>query len=120
MRGSGENGFSSSWESELVDELGQRRAEEGVSLELRRIDDRLVHVLAGRALENGATLELLLDDGRWIAGIYDWSGAAMRWPGLRVALGQRRSNDSAAAGGERSAMAVLALHPDAILRWPRR
>lgn len=60
-------------------------------------------------------IELLLVDGYWLRGHYEWSGLEARWPGLRVELGGPRQT---MLGAERPPAAVLALHPDAIVRWP--
>ena len=120
MRAFAENEMSTSWNTAnpVGGEIASDRCEAGDTIRLQQIDGRMTHVLEGRVVENGDRIELLLDDGRWIGGEYYWSGATARWPGLRIILGQPRK-DSAAAGGERTSptQAVLALHPDAVLRW---
>lgn len=75
-----------------------------------------MHVLQDRPLERGEEIEILLSDGYWLRGRYDWSGIEARWPGLRVELGGVTAPPI--EGGVAPA-AVLALHPDAIVRWPR-
>jgi hypothetical protein len=90
---------------------------DGARVELRAVDGRRVHVLQDRPLSRGDEIELLLGDGYWLHGHYEWSGIEARWPGLRVDLGgpwQRVPVE------DRPPAAVLALHPDAILRWPSR
>lgn len=73
------------------------------------------HFLDGRRVSAGDAIELLLAGGGWLRGRYDWSGNEARWPGLRVELGGPW--EELPAGVFRPA-AVLALHPDAIVRWP--
>jgi hypothetical protein len=74
-----------------------------------------VHELDGRPVESDAVLELRLRGDLWIRGRYQWSGVMARWPGLRVELGGSwEKSDPVQAPA-----AVLALHPDAELRWPR-
>jgi hypothetical protein len=86
----------------------------GQELELRRSGGgELAHYLGGRKVERGAELELLLDGGVWLRGRYEWNGTEARWAGLRVALGGLHVS---APGAWRPA-AVLALNPEAILRW---
>jgi len=55
--------------------------------------------------------------GRWLAGRYEWSGIEARWPGLRVELGGPWES---LPPHEWKPAAVLALHPDATVRWPER
>jgi hypothetical protein len=76
---------------------------------LERRGGRLVHVLDGRIVEQDVLLELKIRSG-WLAGAYQWSGSEARWPGLRVPLDDEPKADRAA---------VLAVHPDATLRWPQ-
>ena len=76
-----------------------------------------MHVLQDRPLQRGDEIELLLADGYWLRGRYDWAGIEARWPGLRVELGGPWQSAGAPA---RPPAAVLALHPDAVVRWPRR
>jgi hypothetical protein len=89
------------------------REHEGARLELRGPEGERVHVLRDRPLQRGDEIELLLADGYWLRGRYDWSGIEARWPGLRVALG-----GGARAAEVREPAAVMALHPDAIVRRP--
>lgn len=85
-------------------------------LQLRQEGKVLRHELDGRLVEPNVILELRLRGDQWIEGHYQWSGATARWPGLRVELGGEW--DKRDPGG--TPAAVLALHPDAELRWPRR
>lgn len=85
-------------------------------LELRSDGNGRAHYLNGARVSVGDELEILLADGIWLRGRYDWSGIDARWPGLRVTLGGPW--ESAPSDVFRPA-AVLALHPDAIARWPR-
>jgi hypothetical protein len=87
----------------------------GGRLELRGVEGQRVHVLRDRALDRGDEIELLLSDGYWLRGTYDWSGLEARWPGLRIELGGPWQYGD---GPERPPAAVMALHPDAIVRWP--
>jgi hypothetical protein len=86
----------------------------GARLELRGIEGERFHELQGYALKRGDEIDLLLADGYWLRGRYDWSGLEARWPGLRVELGGpwQIHRDEAYPPA-----AVLALHPDAIVRW---
>jgi hypothetical protein len=81
-------------------------------LELLRNDGELAHFLDGRKVERGTLLELLLEGGIWLRGQYEWSGTPERWAGLRVELGGLVAGEP---GGWRPA-AVLALHPEAMVR----
>jgi hypothetical protein len=45
------------------------------------------HFLDGRAVHAGATLELLLGDGHWVAGRYEWSSQAGGRASFHVGLG---------------------------------
>ena len=85
-------------------------------LELRTVGGVRAHFLNGARVSIGDELEILLAGGVWLRGRYDWSGNDARWPGLRVVLGG--PSESAPPDVFRPA-AVLALHPDAIARWPR-
>jgi hypothetical protein len=87
----------------------------GARLELGGSEGERFHVLQGSALRRGDEIDLLLADGYWLRGRYDWSGMEARWAGLRVELGgpwQNRRDEPYPP------FAVLALHPDAIVRWP--
>jgi hypothetical protein len=85
-------------------------------LELQREAGRLHHYLDGRRVEPGQQVEVLLSGGRWLTGSYDWNGVEARWPGLRFELGGSWERDPAAT--PRPPSGVMALHPDATLRWP--
>src|SRR4051812_31603511 len=87
---------------------------QGAPLELQLRDGARVHVLQSRALRRGDAIELLLSDGFWLRGVYEWSGIEARWPGLRIELGGPWQNRSDV---DRPPAAVMALHPDALLRW---
>lgn len=84
-------------------------------LELRRERGMLRHYLDGQQVEVGARLEVLLRGGQWITGSYDWNGIEARWPGLRFELGGPWEVESSAPA--RPPSGVMALHPDATLRW---
>ena len=87
----------------------------GARLELRGPEGQRVHVLQDRPLERGEEIEILLSDGYWLRGRYDWSGLEARWPGLRIELGGPWQRD---VYETRPPSAVMALHPDAIVRRP--
>lgn len=72
-----------------------------------------MHFLDGEPVRQGETLELLLAGGQWLRGTYEWSGQLARWAGFRVPLGG--PTETAPRDGFVPA-AVLALHPDAVLR----
>jgi hypothetical protein len=84
----------------------------GAPLELRRDGTGLRHYLTGRPLIPGTPLELLLADGAWLSGIYEWRGSEVTWPGFRFPLGGSLEDSN-----PRPSM-VAAIHPGAILRWP--
>ena len=86
-------------------------------LELRRERGTLRHYLDGQLVEVGAKLEVLLRGGQWIAGHYDWNGIEARWPGLRFELGGTWESEPRST--PRPPSGVMALHPDATLRWAR-
>ncbi len=82
-------------------------------LELRRDEQGLLrHHLAGRPVLPGTRLELLLDDGSWLCGVYEWRGNEVTWPGFRIRLGGTPSESQPPAS------MVAAIHPNALLRWP--
>jgi hypothetical protein len=89
----------------------------GDRLELRGPEGQRAHVLQDRPLARGEEIELLLSDGYWLRGRYDWCGLEARWPGLRVELGGPWQHD---VYESRPPSAVMALHPDAIVRRPQR
>lgn len=89
----------------------------GGRLELRAIGGERAHFLDGERVSIGDEIEVLLSGDRWLRGRYDWSRIEARWAGLRVPLGGPWE------GGPPETFkpaAVLALHPDAIVRWPPR
>jgi hypothetical protein len=81
-------------------------------LELRRDGNGLRHHLAGRPVLPGTRLELLLEDGSWLIGTYEWRGNEVTWPGFRFRLGGGPSDTSPTPS------MVAAIHPGALLRWP--
>jgi len=99
-----------------VGNVAMRSAPEGERLELRGPEGARVHHLQGAPLERGDEVELLLADGYWLRGRYDWSGLEARWAGLRIELGGPWQDNVYEI---RPPSAVMALHPDAILRRPR-
>ncbi len=92
-------------------------AREPGRLELRTIGDERAHFLDGVRVSVGDEIEVRLGGDRWLRGRYDWSGIEARWPGLRVPLGGPWEDGPADLF---KPAAVLALHPDAIVRWPQR
>jgi hypothetical protein len=89
----------------------------GERLELCGPEGQRVYVLQRRPLARGDTIEILLADGTWLRGQYDWSGMEARWPGLRIALAAPphvRIEWPAPPAG------VIALHPETIARWPAK
>ena len=75
-----------------------------------------MHVLQDQPLSRGDEIEILLSDGRWLGGRYDWSGIEARWPGLRIELATPAARPDEPS---RPPAAVMALHPDTIVRWRR-
>src|SRR5262245_6176882 len=83
-------------------------------LELREDRDGFHHYLDGRRVERGAMLELLLGDGNWLRGEYDWKGIPVVWPALRIELaGPVRGL------ADRKNTTALPIPPSALLRWVR-
>lgn len=82
------------------------------TLQLGRLDGRPVYFLDGEALHYGDTVAVLLANGTWLAGVYEWAGQEFRWPGLRFALGGNAPSYMA----DTCRTAVVALPPDAVLR----
>jgi hypothetical protein len=93
--------------------LDVEQSEDPERLILRRDGDGLRHYLAGRPVRSGDQLELLLSEGRWLRGRYEWSGVAVVWPSLRIALSGRVSPTS-----DRKLTGAMPLPPSARLRWP--
>ena len=85
-------------------------------LQLKNINGQVFYFLEGEPLRSGEPVELLLHDGQWLAGSYEWSGQEIRWPGLRFQLG----GAGPIYAGESSRTAIVALPPDAVLRRRRR
>jgi hypothetical protein len=95
--------------------LPQSQAIGGSRLELRGADGNRKHYLQGRVVVAGDVVEVLLADGQWLRGEYQWNGRESSWPGLRVPLGGpwvERGYDN------RPLAAVISVHPDACMRWP--
>jgi len=83
---------------------------------LARTDGGPRHCLDGRPVSAGSSLELLLEDGSWLAVRYEWSWQSDSPPTAHFALGL----PDQARGVANSPVASIALAPQAILRWPRR
>jgi hypothetical protein len=96
-------------------ELAKRIEDDrGAELELRvEYGNTKRHYLGGRPISNGTEVELRLSGGHWMRGIYEWSGLDSRWPGLRVRLDVARDPENG-----RPVYAVMAMPPQALLRWP--
>jgi hypothetical protein len=90
---------------------------DGHRLELQGPEGHRVHVLQNRPLSRGDVIEVLLADGTWLRGHYDWSGIEARWAGLRIELG---APAQVSADWPAPPAGVIALHPEAIARWPSR
>ena len=54
----------------------------GELLELRAEAGGLRYYLAGKSIHAGELLELLLDDGSWALGRFEWSYRKEDWPGF--------------------------------------
>src|SRR5438270_5439478 len=89
------------------------RASQSGPLELRKNGTDAGHYLDGRRVAQGEILELRLTGGQ--RGRYEWSGQLARWPAFRVELGGPWE-----CGPHEGPVpaAALALHPDALLRYP--
>lgn len=81
-------------------------------LELRQDADGMHHYLDGRRLDRGSVVELLLTDGQWLRGRYDWNGVPVVWPALRLDLAGQGSRHT-----ERRLTGAMPIPPSAILRW---
>ena len=82
-------------------------------LELVRDADGFRHYLDGRRLEKGDEIEMLLANGEWLRGRYDWTGNPVVWPAFRVELTGR-----VAVHAERKLTGAMPIPPAALLRWP--
>jgi len=91
-------------------------------LEVLTDDQGVRHVLDGRELRSGQGLEVLLPDGRWLIGAYNWSYRVGEAPRLELVLGgdwERGEADPGTGGGlPKRPKAQLLLPRDAVLRWP--
>lgn len=96
-----------------VDSARGDRPERG-QLELRERDGVSAYYLDGQRLENGDGLELLLADGTWLRGAYEWRGIPVVWPALRIDLAGRVSRNS-----ERQNSTAMPIPPTAMLRRPK-
>lgn len=74
----------------------------------------LRHYLDGQPVHAGATLELLLGDGRWVRVRYEWSWHPDRPPTAHLELGLPPGG----AGIAEAPVVSFALPSRAILRWP--
>jgi len=79
------------------------------------------HVLDGRTVEIGDTLELKLSGGRWLRCRYRWNGEAESQPVFSIVLGgvweHRLLRDAQAV--EKAPEAILRMEiEDAEFRWP--
>jgi hypothetical protein len=82
------------------------------TLKLRQVDGGAGYFLDGEQLRAGEHVELLLHDGQWLGGVYEWNGQEIRWPAFRFLLG----GSGPVYASENSRTAVVALPPDAVLR----
>lgn len=85
-------------------------------LELREDAGGLRHFLAGEGIHAGEILEILLPDGVWLEGRYEWNYDRENRPLLYLNLGGPWEGDPEKAPPE----VVIRIPPEAILRWPRR
>lgn len=74
------------------------------------------HFLDGRPVHAGAALELLLADGHWLRGRYEWSYAAGQAPTLHIALG----GPDEAQRQDATPAVSFALPARTVLRWPAK
>lgn len=74
------------------------------------------HFLDGRPVHAGTTLELLMPDGHWLSGRYEWNFVAGEAPTLDLALG---GPAEAQRQGEVPVVS-FPLPARAVLRWPQR
>jgi hypothetical protein len=72
------------------------------------------YFLESQRLENGEAIELLLADGTWLRGTYEWRGIPVVWPALRLDLAGRVSRSS-----ERRNSTAMPLPPTAVVRRPK-
>jgi len=96
-----------------VDVLADERGRE--NLETRQDADGTHHYLDGVRLRRGDEIEVLLAEGQWLRGRYDWNGVAVVWPALRMELAGRVSRHT-----ERRLTGAMPIPPSAIVRWTRR
>jgi hypothetical protein len=93
----------------------QQDQQPGERLSLLEDRGRMRYALQGAFVENGDALQLLLPGGKWLEGVFEWSGMPARWPNLRFAIGGPWEH---VHNGEARTCAV-ALPPDALLRRAR-
>jgi hypothetical protein len=90
-------------------------------LEAVRDEEGVRHVLDGRTVRSGQGLEVLLPDGQWLIGRYEWSFRIGEAPRLELVLGGEWEAWTGEAEGEgipKRPRALLLIPKDAVLRWP--
>lgn len=80
-------------------------------LELTRDAGGLRHTLDGKAVHAGTTLEVQLEDGKWIEGRYEWNYEGDTLPRFHLGLAGEPPGPPTDEG-------ALKLPTWAILRWP--
>lgn len=83
-------------------------------LELREEDNHVAYHLDGKVMSNGEPLELLLADGTWLRGSFEWRGIPVVWPALRIELAGLVSQLS-----ERRNSTAMPIPPSARVRRPK-
>ncbi len=91
--------------------VSSTNSDEGEPLELVTINGRKLYRLSGRIVTEGSILEIHLEDC-WVTGRFEWTGAEVRWPSLRMNLGGLRATPT-----QRMATVAMPLPPGAIMRW---
>jgi len=74
------------------------------------------YYLCGRAVVDGATIELSLPNGQWLTGIYEWDGHESRWPSLRFRIGGPWEHSKAV---DQQPTLTARLAPGGLMRWAR-
>lgn len=100
-------------ESKLDVEAGDGPRGRG-QLDLREENGRASYHLDGKVMRNGEALELLLADGTWLRGSFEWRGIPVVWPALRIDLAGQVSRSS-----ERRNSTAMPLPPTALVRRPK-
>jgi hypothetical protein len=89
-----------------------QRPNTGQVLEKRDADGQPRHLLDGRPLSPGISrIDLLLADGTWLSGTYEWNLRPATWPALRFSIAAPED------ASVRPTTCVALLPPDAVLRW---